>query len=76
MCITKARGTHGHFVTTADGMMTLEEVMKFQGYMPEQLNWQASSVARGHWGAAMGDGMSLNVMGPVLKEALTSAGLV
>ena len=56
--------------------MTLEEVMRFQGYDPAVLNWKASGVAKTQWGASLGDGMSLNVLRPVLKHTLRAAGLV
>eukprot|EP00971_Amphidinium_carterae_P213071 4229081-Amphidinium_carterae.1 len=73
--MTKSRGCHGFFVTRLHGMMTLEEVMLFQGYNPGRLSWKTSSVPRGTWAASMGDGMSLNVLQKVLKRGMKATGL-
>jgi site-specific DNA-cytosine methylase len=75
-CITKSRGCHGFYVTSIGGMMSMEEIMKLQGYDPRVLNWKQSGIPRTTWGQAIGDSMSLNVLRPILLQGCVAAGLI
>ncbi len=75
-CITKHRGVHGFYMSHTESMMSLEEIMRFQGYSPERLGWRNSGVCKTSWGKALGDAMSLNVLRPVLVATCTAAGLI
>ena len=76
-CLTKARGLQGFYVTHSHyrRMMSMEEVMRFQGHDPERLSWVASGVSASVVGSCLGDGMSLNVVSLVQHALLRATGL-
>ena len=76
--ITKARGRHGYFVTHRDIQRTMArtEIMKMQGLDPLRVGWTDRVCSATTMGEAIGDAMTVNVVGPVLVRALEASGLV
>ena len=76
MCLTKARGSTGYFVTSRGRRLAVSEMLRCQGFRPETVRWQAARLARTVVGQACGNAMSCNVLERVLPRLAYSAGLV
>ena len=76
MCLTKARGTTGYFVTSRGRRLAVSEMLRFQGFRPETVGWQAAKLGRTVVGQACGNAMSCNSLERVLPRLAYCAGLV
>ena len=76
MCLTKARGATGFFITSRGRRLAVSEMLRFQGFRPETVQWRAASLGRTVVGQACGNAMSCNVLERVLPRLAYSAGLV
>ena len=74
-CLTKARGSTGHFLLEHNRFMTIYEIGGLQGFSKEHVNIFMGAVPAATLGKGFGDAMSLNVLVRILAKALPSSGL-
>ena len=75
--LTKARGkSGGPWISSRGRRTTLKELMKIQGFAEGDIPWAQAGLTSPQVAAMLGDAVSINVLGPVIAEALYSSGLV
>ena len=71
--ITRSRGQNRHYIFTKFGTrISLTELMRCQGFKPEQLLWD--SLSDSAVGALVGNAMSVHVVKHLLRANLASLG--
>ena len=75
--LTHTRGrSGGPWISTRGRRMTTTELLRLQGFDDGDIPWAQAGISSSQLGAMLGDAVSLNVIGPVIAEALYSAGVV
>ena len=76
-CLTRTRcSTFGYWCSTKGGPLSLEDMMRLQGFAPEDLPIQKIGVSASQMAGALGNACSLNVMKAILPRALYLASII
>ena len=77
LCITKARGSNGgHYVSTHNRKMSIDELFRFQGIRPDDVPWKESQISATNIGGAIGNAMSANVLMRLVPRVLLVVGII
>ena len=63
-------------MSTHDRRMTINEMLKFQGFPPGIYDWEALKVARTTFSGSIGNAMSVCVLERLLPRAFVAAGIL
>lgn len=69
-------GSGGPWLSTRGRRLTINELMKLQGFRKEDIQMEAAKVTERQLGHMLGNAVSVNTIGCILQEALWSAGLI
>ena len=77
-CLTATRANHGGFyVTSKKRRLTLNDMFRLQGIIPEEVPWQyVKGLTRVTMGHAIGNAFPVSVMCHLIPAALFSAGII
>ena len=75
--LTRSRGgSGGPWVSTRGRRMTINELVKLQGFQKSDIMWEELKISERTVGQMLGNAVNVNTMACILEEALWSAGLV
>ena len=75
--ITRARGGQGGPWLSSHGRRTnVKELLKCQGFYPDEVEWQAAGLSRTQIGQLIGNSVPVNMVGHILANAMYSGGLL
>ena len=69
-------GSGGPWLSTRGRRLTINELMKLQGFREEDIQMKAAKVTERQLGHMIGSAVFVNTIGCILQEALWSAGLI
>ena len=74
--LTRTRGMQGGpWVSTRGRRVTTEELLRLQGFQPEEVHWQQAGVSKTHIGGMVGNSVSVHAVGHLLASDMFAAGL-
>ena len=74
-CLTASRAASGgHFMSTHNRLMDTEEIMRLQGFIPDDI--KRSHIKRSGMNFALGNAISCNVLERLLPKVLWASGIV
>ena len=74
--ITRTRGmSGGPWISTRGHQVTTNEVLRLQGFKPEDVPWQDASVSKTAIGGMVGNAVTVHTVGHLLAAAMFAGGL-
>lgn len=75
--LTRSRGGDcGFYVSTRRRKISVDEMLRFQGFRPDTVEWREAKMSRCEVGRALGNAMSCTVLERLLPRVLVTGGLL